>query len=302
MPFADRSIAHRLRSRMTARRVTAGLMACLLSIGLFAGCGTLDSQQRRWIFQPAAETWWAGEEVALGMEPVWIEFDSKETGQPTRLHGLWHAESTAAGADERTPVLLYLHGARWDVMGSASRVRRMNKLGFNVLVIDYRGFGQTSRELPSEAMAYEDARAAWRWLAEKYPQAERYIFGHSLGAAIAIDLAAHADDEAGLIVEGSFTSIRDVVAGMRWGWLPVGPFISQSFDARSKIERIGSKLLMVHGSEDRLIPPALGQALFDLATVPKRWVLVEGGSHHNTHSLGQDAYRSAINELFGLGY
>lgn len=293
--------AARLRKpHLSSRRIAFGLLAVLLSLGIFAGCGTLDSQQRRWIFQPATETWWAGEEVALGMERVWIEFDSTETGRPAKLHGLWYAHPDANGG-EPAPVLLYLHGARWDVMGSASRVRRMQKLGFSVLAIDYRGFGQSSPELPSEAMAYEDARAAWAWLARQHPNTQRYIFGHSLGAAIAIDLAAHETDEAGLIVEGSFTSIRDVVAGMRWGWLPVGPFISQRFDARSKIARIGSKLLVVHGSKDRLIPWTLGQTLFELATTPKRWVLVEGGSHHSTNSLGQDAYRSALNELFGLG-
>ncbi len=296
MPFAARFRTPHL----STRRIAFGLLAVLLSLGIFAGCGTLDSQQRRWIFQPASQTWWAGEEVALGMEPVWIEFESGETGRPAKLHGLWHAQPQA-DAGKPAPVLLYLHGARWDVMGSASRVRRMHKLGFSVLAIDYRGFGQTSSELPSEAMAYEDARAAWDWLAGQHPQAERYIFGHSLGAAIAVDLAAHAEDEAGLIVEGSFTSIREVVAGMRWGWLPVGPFISQRFDARSKIARIGSKLLVVHGSDDRLIPWTLGQTLFELATTPKRWVLVEGGSHHSTNSLGQDAYRSALSELFGLG-
>lgn len=282
------------------RRIAFGLLAALLSLGLIGGCGTLDSQQRRWIFQPAAETWWAGEGAAEGMHNVWIGFDSEETGQRSRLHGLWHPQPRVEG-EPAAPVLLYLHGARWDVMGSADRVRRMHELGFSVLAIDYRGFGKTSSELPSEAMAYEDARAAWQWLAEQHPAAERYIFGHSLGAAIAIDLASHAEDEAGLMVEGSFTSIRDVVAGMRWGWLPVGPLISQHFDSRPKIDRIGSKLLVVHGSEDRLIPPALGQALFKRASTPKRWVLVEGGSHHSTHSLGQGAYRTAIKELFGLG-
>jgi alpha-beta hydrolase superfamily lysophospholipase len=281
-------------------RIAGIVLSALLTLGLFAGCGTLDAQQRRWIFQPAAETWWAGEGAAEGMQNVWIEFTSAETGRHARLHGLWHPRDEAAAADA-APVLLYLHGARWDVMGSASRVRRMNELGFSVLAIDYRGFGKSSGGLPSEAMAYEDARAAWQWLGEQHPQAPRYIFGHSLGAAIAIDLAAHAEDEAGLIVEGSFTSIRDVVAGMRWGWLPIGPLISQRFDGRAKMERIGSKVLMVHGSEDRLIPPALGQALYELATTPKRWLLIEGGSHHSTHSLGQEAYRDALHELFGLG-
>ena len=60
--------------------------------------------------------------------------------------------------------------------------------------IDYRGFGKSSKALPSETMAYEDARAAWDWLGQKYPNRPRYIFGHSLGAAIAIELAAQVSE------------------------------------------------------------------------------------------------------------
>ena len=59
------------------------------------------------------------------------------------------------------------------------------------------------------------------WLAAKYPQRPRYIFGHSLGGAVAIDLASRVGDERGTIVEGTFTSIADVASTMRWGWLPL---------------------------------------------------------------------------------
>jgi hypothetical protein len=116
-----------------------------------------------------------------------------------------------------------------------------------------------------------------------------------------VDLAAQVGDEAGLIVEGSFTSIRDVFSSMAWGWLPLGPLITQRFDAVERIGKVGSPVLIVHGSADALIPPSLGQTLFERAASPKRWVLVEGGSHHNTNALGQAAYREALRELFGLG-
>ena len=106
-------------------------------------------------------------------------------GKAERLHGLWLPHTKASA-----PVLLYLHGARWNVAGSSGRVRRMQELGFSVLAIDYRGFGKSSAGLPSEQTAAEDARAAWDWLAREYPGRPRYIFGHSLGGAIAIDLAA----------------------------------------------------------------------------------------------------------------
>lgn len=268
--------------------------AVAAALVLTAGCATLDEQQRRWIFQPGTRTW-AGSAAAEGMQDVWIDFESPAAGQPVRLHGLWLAQ-----ADPKAPTLLYLHGARWDVRGSAHRMRRMHELGFAVLGIDYRGFGRSSEQLPSEDLAQEDARAAWQWLAAQAPNSPRYVFGHSLGGAIAVRLAAEVDDEAGLIVEGSFTSIPDVVSTFRWGWLPVGPLITQRFDAAARIAQVGAPVLVVHGSQDTLIQPALGQALYERASEPKRFVLVEGGSHHNTNSLGQDQYRQAMAELFGL--
>ncbi len=271
------------------------LLMLPLAAALFAGCGALDEQQRRWIFQPSDRSWWGGVAAAEAMQEVWIEFDSRETGQPARLHALW-----AGQADANAPVLLYLHGARYDVRGSATRMRRMQELGFAVLGVDYRGFGQSSQALPSEAMAYEDARAAWDWLAREHPQAQRYIFGHSLGGAIAVHLATEVNDEAGLIVEGSFPSIAAVVGTSKWGWLPVSGLITQRFDAASRIAQAGAPVLVVHGSEDRLILPALGRQLFEHAAEPKQFVLVEGGSHHNTNSLGQPQYRQALAELFGL--
>ena len=274
------------------------LAAALSLLLAFAGCATLDERQREWIFQPSDRSWRGGTAAAEGMSDVWIEFQAQDApadAPPAKLHGLWlgHARTDA-------PVLLYLHGARWDVRSSAHRMRRMHELGFAVLGIDYRGFGQSTPGLPSEAMAHEDARAAWHWLAARHPQAKRYLFGHSLGGAIAVRLAGELDDAAGLIVEGAFTSIPDVVQTTKWGWLPVGPLITQRFDAGAQIDRVKAPLLVVHGSADRLIQPALGRALFERAREPKRFLLVDGGSHHNTNALGHSAYRSAVAELFGV--
>ena len=278
------------RSRLRLWAAAAAL--ALLALG---GCATLDEQQRRWIFQPSDRAWGSSASLADGMQDVWIDFDSHETGARARLHGLW-----LPGPRPDAPALLYLHGARWDVRGSAWRMRRMQELGFAVLGIDYRGFGRSTRELPSEAMAYEDARAGWDWLARHAPQARRFVFGHSLGGAIAVHLATSVDDAAGLMVEGSFTSIRDVFATFKWGWLPVGPLITQRFDAAERIARAKVPVLVVHGSADRLIAPELGRALYERAPQPKRFVLVDGGTHHNTNGLAQEHYRAAMAELFGL--
>ncbi|MCM5680250.1 lysophospholipase [Schlegelella sp. S2-27] len=269
-------------------------LALATLFSLLAGCSALDTQQRRWIFQPETESWRRGLQATEGMADVWIEFASQETGQPARLHALWHPRPEA-----NAPVLLYLHGARWGVNGSAHRVRRMQSMGFSVLAIDYRGFGRSSAALPSESLAHEDAGAAWDWLAHRYPAQQRYIFGHSLGGAIAVHLASEVADVQGLMLEGTFTSVADVFSTMRWGWLPVSWLITQRFDSAERIARVRAPVLVVHGSDDTLIKPELGRALYENASEPKRWVLVEGGSHHSTHSVGQAHYEEALRDLFG---
>jgi uncharacterized protein len=260
------------------------LAIALLSLAVLAGCAALDERQRTWIFQPSDRSWGSSGELANGMDTVWIDFQSKVTGEPVKLHALWLASATAntntSAKGNKTPVLLYLHGARWNVEGSANRIRRMQELGFSVLAIDYRGFGKSSKVLPSEEMAYEDARAAWDWLAAKHFDAPRYIFGHSLGGAIAIELASQVDDETGTIVEGTFSSIPDVFGSFKWGWLPVKGLITQRFEAAAKVSKIGSPLLVVHGTD--------------------AMVMVEGGSHHNTNAVGQPLYRAALAKLFKL--
>ena len=271
------------------------IVLALAALAVLAGCATLDEKQRGWIFQPSDRSWGTSGALAEGMDEVWIGFNSQATGQATRLHALW-----MPGPQPGAPVLLYLHGARWNVAGSAFRIRQMQSLGFGVLAIDYRGFGKSTPALPSETLAAEDARAAWDWLAARYPKQPRYIFGHSLGGAIAIDLASQVADEAGTMVEGIFSSIPDVVATMPWGWLPVGPLITQRLDAASKVARIGSPLLVVHGAQDALIKPELARKLFDAAAEPKAFVLVEGGSHFSTNALGQAQYREALARLFRL--
>jgi pimeloyl-ACP methyl ester carboxylesterase len=267
----------------------------LLFAALLAGCQTLEVQQRKWIFMPSQAQPWAQTQIS-GMDDVWIEHESQTSGTRVKLHALW-----LAADNPKAPALLYLHGARRNVAGSAFRIRQMQQLGFSVLAVDYRGFGKSSDELPSESLVYEDARAAWDWLAREHAQHDRYIFGHSLGGAIAVQLATEVSDAKGLIVEGTFTSIPDVFQSMRWGWLPLTPLITQRFDSANKVGRLRMPMLVVHGSDDSLIRPELGRALFERAPAPKRFVLVEGGTHYNTNGLGQQRYREALRELFGLG-
>ena len=271
-----------------ARRLFAAGMLCAAS-----GCAIVDSQQRQWIFQPGQRTWDVGAQASQGMSDVWIEYASDQ--QAVKLHGLWLPQ-----ADADAPVMLYLHGARWDVRSSAPRMRSMHELGFSVLGIDYRGFGKSSDALPSEDLMHEDALAAWQWLAAQRPQAPRYLYGHSLGAPIGVRLASEAGDAAGVIVEGGFTSALDVVNSTWWRWLPMERLITQRLDAATHIDKINAPLLVVHGALDTMVAPDLGRALYERAKQPKRFVLIDGGLHHTLTATNQAQYRDAVLELFNM--
>lgn len=284
----------RLRLTGCALVLAAGCAAVL-----FTGCAVVDYEQRRWIFMPNGQDWQPPRPPEPGVEDVWIEHVSQhpeQRGETVRLHALWLPQP-----DERdAPALLFLHGVRWDVHASLPRLRHWHALGFSVLAVDYRGFGRSSDGMPSETLVAEDARAAWDWLAREQPAARRYIAGHSLGAVIAVRLAQQAGDESGLVVDGGFTSALDVLRSTRWGWLPVEPLLTQHLDAGARIAQVGSPVLVVHGSDDTMVAPQLGRALYERALPPKRFVLVDGAVHETTHVVGVAAYRQAVAALFGV--
>ena len=191
-------------------------------------------QTARMDFQPSDRSW-GGAQSTEGMQDVWIELPTQADGKPEQLHGLWLPQPQADA-----PVLLYLHGARWNVAGSSGRIRRMHELGFRCWQLTTGALVKAAPGCRLKRLPPKDARAAWQWLAAQYPDRPRYIFGHSLGGAIAIELARQVQDEQGTMVEGTFTSIPDVVSTFRWGWLPVSPLITQRFESVRKVGEIGS--------------------------------------------------------------
>lgn len=197
-------------------------------------------------------------------------------------------------------MVLYLHGARWNLTGSVSRIDRWRQLGFAVLAVDYRGFGKSSDVTPSEEYAYEDAEAAWDYLARLAPGRSRFIVGHSLGGAIAAELARRRPEAAGVVLEATFTSVRDMIDESPWGFLPVGLILTQNFDTLSKVAELRMPVLVAHGTRDAIVPFHMGERLFEAIKAPKKLIKVEGAGHHNLSGVAFAEYRAALSELFGL--
>ena len=271
-----------------------GRLLGILILVFIGGCAYLETKQGDWIFNPVQGEWRGYRGTPEGVEELWIPVGAN--GE--KLHAWWSPQ-----ADKNAPVLLYLHGARWNLTGSVTRIPRWNRMGFSVLAIDYRGFGKSTfgdGSSPTEASANADAEAAWWYLTDHNPGAKRFIFGHSLGSSMATHLALKDKQANGLIIEGAFTSIPDMIKETKWGFLPVGFLVTQRFDILERIKEVSIPVLIAHGTEDSIVPFTLGERLFKAATAPKRLLRVEGGSHHNLTASHFDEYQRAVTEHFGL--
>ncbi|WP_223595750.1 alpha/beta hydrolase [Pseudomonas sp. A-R-19] len=288
------------------RRWLSLLCMAVLVVGLPVSCGALKYKERELLFriEPGTASWYRG--LPQDVQAFDIKSASFKAGQ--NLHAWWWP---AARRD--APSILYLHGVRWNLTGQAFRIEQLRAMGYSVLAIDYRGFGQSKGDLPSEASVYEDARVAWERFTAMQPDVnKRLIYGHSLGSAVAIDLAADLAAQAkqqhlplpvrGLVIESSFTSLGDAVAEVANNSLPVNGLpvrwlLSQKFDSIDKIVDIDMPLLVVHGLADPFMPSRFSQQLFNAAHEPKRLLLIPGGTHNNSMSLGGNQYRQALDGL-----
>jgi uncharacterized protein len=276
---------------MTFARIRVWFVALLACAVVGAGgCASLDVKQREIIFRPEKDSGTTPAAFGLAFQDVWLSVPRVEGEGSERVHGWW-----IPAGNPHAPSVLYLHGTRWSISGNLFRIARWHRMGFNVLAIDYRGFGRSDGTLPSEAQAYADALAAWDELKRREPaQSRRFVYGHSLGGAVGIELATRSPDMAGLVVEASFTSIRDMAETTRYGFLPVGLILTQRFDSISKVPKLGVPVLYIHGAADRWVPASMSERLHAASPAPKRLVLVEGGGHSNVSGVNFDLYRREI--------
>lgn len=211
----------------------------------------------------------------------------------TRLHA-WFVPATAPRG-----TLLFSHGNAGNIAHRLHSIRQFHSLGLNVLIYDYRGFGESEGK-PTEPGTYLDVKAAWDYLLKerKIAPQEIIIFGRSLGAAVAAELASQ-NPSAGVILESAFTSVPDMAASL-YPWLPVRLLSRYQYNNLEKITRITSPLLLVHSRGDEIVPYAHGERLFARANEPKQFLELRGG-HNDGNHVSHDVYTETLqNFLEGI--
>ena len=256
--------------RITAFRVLLGVVL-LVALAYAGGMVWLVTQETRLVFR-------AG--VAMGAlrpaQPYEQHDHTPDDGSPQPDGRVW-LMPTATDSDDH-PWVIFLHG-NGSTLASRLNIlhyERLRALGLNIAAPEYRGYGGLAG-VPSEEGLAEDARRAYDDLRREKKLSPRQIiiYGWSLGSAVAVNLASHAD-EAAVILEGAPASIV-AIGQQRYPYFPVRLLIRNPFDSISRIDKIGSPVLFLHSPEDEVVPFAEGKRLFDAAATPKEFVEVTGG-------------------------
>lgn len=206
------------------------------------------------------------------------------------LHG-WHLTHPRPVAQ-----ILMCHGNAGNIAGRLDLLQSMQAhLAADIFIFDYRGFGR-SGGAPTEDGVYEDAIAAFDWLRNAAPDLPVIVHGHSLGTAVAVELATRRRDVEGLILESPFTSGRDMARQM-FGALPMHWIASMRWASDEKIADLHMPKLFLHGDRDTTVPLSLGQALYESAPPPKEIVIIPQAGHNDLYLVDSERYFGAISRF-----
>jgi pimeloyl-ACP methyl ester carboxylesterase len=257
----------------------------LAALAYAIACVAIWKLQSRLIFYPLPKLADSPAAYGVSSEDVTIPAPSFE------LHGWWMPAAPEA------PIMLYLHGNGGNIGAYASQAARLRNLGYSVLIIDYRGYGQSSGPFPCEERVYEDSELAWQWLTEtkKIPPRQICIYGHSLGGAVAIELATRHPDASALIVESSFTSALAMGKHLQvFRIFPLRALLTHHFNSVGKVANLRMPVLFMHGTYDLTVPCRMSRDLHAAAGEPKQLVIFSGAMHMNCGESAPDLYRDSV--------
>jgi len=269
----------------------AGYLAAALILGYLAVVAIVYFKQERLLYlphQPGRAITATPADIGLAYEEVQLT-----TTDGVRLHG-WFIPASPGGGKEAGPntgrgVVAFFHGNAGNIGHRLDTLRFLNDLGLSTLIVDYRGFGR-SEGRPTEAGTYRDAKAVWTHLTEERGiEAGRIVvFGRSLGTAVAAYLGAHHAPGA-LVLESPFTSVPELAAGI-YPYLPVSWINRFRYPTAEYAARAGCPVLVIHSSDDEVVPIAHGRAVYAAVPGPKRFLELAGG-HNGGYAENARIYR-----------
>lgn len=271
------------------------ILTGIAAIIYLLACIAILLWQNRLIFVPTKMIKTTPAELGLSYQEVWIPVSAEKQ---ERLHGWW-----IPATSPKTGVLLYLHGNGENIGANVERAMEFHQLDLDILLIDYRGYGQSDGKFPTETQVYQDAQAAWDYLVQQQgiPPQDIIVYGQSLGGAIAIDLAVRNPSIRALIVESTFTSMRDMVDHQGiYALFPADLLLTQKFNSKSKVHSLKMPILLIHGTNDPVVPAYMSQVLFDTITGSKELFLVPDADHDNVATVAGKEYQQRIRHFIQL--
>lgn len=276
------------------RLAIAGFLSYLAAFAL------LYVMQPRLMYHPTSTLQTTPASHNLRYEEVWVPA-TPTPSSTEKLHSWWIPQP-----NHPIGTLIYFHGAGLNIGFNVTQAFWLRQSGFNVLMMEYRGYGLSEGDFPTEDSLYQDAETALAYVTQKkqIEESDIYVYGHSLGGAIAINLASHHPNLAGLIIHNSFTSMAEMVARSKYArWFPVKWILTQRFESLQKVSQLQVPLLLIHAKGDPLIPVEMGTRLFQAAhsSPLKELVVVDTNVHNNAAAIYKDARHLAKVKLFAMG-
>jgi len=257
--------------------------AALAVLGL---TGVMMLFEKQLIYIPHRQLELTPAEVGLAADEVFLTTEDR-----VRIHG-WYLPVRGSRR-----VVLVCHGNAGNISHRLDRALLIqSKLGADVFLFDYRGYGR-SEGSPDEQGTYRDARAAYRYVTDdRGLDPDRIVlFGESLGAAVALQLAL--ESRAGAVVlESPFASVPAMARAL-YPFLPLAPVVRTRYDNLAKIAGLRLPLLVLHGERDEIVPFSQGRQVFEAAPGPKRFFSIARAGHNDTYVAGGDAYWVAWREF-----
>ena len=231
------------------------------------------------------------EDYAFELGGDFEELDLNPPGT-ARLHALYfRSPFPSRGA------ILYLHGNADNLQRWGQYQGELTRRGYDVLMIDYRGYGKSRGEIGTEA-CYRDARRAYDWLAERFAPDRITLYGRSLGTSIAAELASRVAAQR-LILETPFDNLRhSLELTIPALWLPWP--LRHPFAVDRYLPQIDCPITIFHGTRDWVVRYRSARALQPLLGERDRFYTIPGGGHRNLADYA--VFQEGLDEVLGKGF